>query len=123
MFIARILVNALTCPLTTVLNIMAMVMVAVITKRHLRTKSNIALAGLATTDLLVSIVLQPLLIAAASLLLKSEPMFCTIRELSNKTRHILYVASLHQLDLMGAERCLAIYHPFAYEALVTEVTR
>ena len=80
--------NALTCPLTTALNIMAMVMVAVITKRHLRTKSNIALACLATTDLLVSIVLQPLLIAAASLLLKSEPMFCTLRELTKSASFI-----------------------------------
>ena len=56
-FIVRIVVNALTCPLIIVLNIL--VMVAVKTKRPLRTKSNIALACLSTTDLIVGLVVQP----------------------------------------------------------------
>ena len=72
-FIVRIVVNALTCPLTTVLNIL--VMVAVKTTRQLRTKSNVALACLSTTDLIVGLVLQPLHIAAASLLLRGESMY------------------------------------------------
>ena len=71
--IVRIVVNALTCPLTTVLNIL--VMVAVKTTRQLRTKSNVALACLSTTDLIVGLVLQPLHIAAASLLLRGESMY------------------------------------------------
>ena len=50
-FIIRIVVSALTCPLTILLNIL--VMVAVKTTLQLRTKSNIALACLATTDLVV----------------------------------------------------------------------
>ena len=49
--IVRIVVNALTCPLTTVLNIL--VMVAIKTTSQLRTKSNVALACLSTTDLIV----------------------------------------------------------------------
>ncbi|KAL9960369.1 hypothetical protein ACROYT_G033819 [Oculina patagonica] len=48
-FNVRLAVNALTCPLIILLNIL--VMVAVKTKRQLRTRSNVALACLATTDL------------------------------------------------------------------------
>ena len=50
-FIIRMVVNALTCALIILLNIL--VMVAVKTTLQLRTKSNIALACLATTDLVV----------------------------------------------------------------------
>ena len=50
-FIIRIVVSALTCPLTILLNIL--VMVAVKTTLQLRTKSNKALPCLATTDLVV----------------------------------------------------------------------
>ena len=49
--IVSIAINALTSPLIILLNIL--VMVAVKTKRQLRTKSNIVLACLATSDLLV----------------------------------------------------------------------
>ena len=56
-FIARIAVNSLTCPLIVMLNIL--VMVAVKTKRQLRTKSNIVLACLATSDLVVGLIVQP----------------------------------------------------------------
>ena len=69
-FIFIIAVNALTCPFIILLNIL--VMVAVKTKRHLRSKSNIALACLAITDLVVGLVVQPLLIASRSLLVKGE---------------------------------------------------
>jgi len=58
------------------------VMAAVKTKPQLRTKSNIALACLSTTDLVVGLVVQPLHITEASLLLKGEHnMFCTLTAL------------------------------------------
>ena len=117
--IARIIVNALTCPLIIVLNIL--VMVAVKTKPQLRTKSNIALACLSTTDLAVGLVLQPLYIAIASSLLSGYVTFCTITELSNTVSIICLLASFHHLILMSAERYVAIKHPFLYESLVTEV--
>lgn len=60
--IVRIAVNALTRPLVIFLNIL--VMVAVKTKRQLRTKSNIALSCLATTDLVVGPLVQQLKHAA-----------------------------------------------------------
>ena len=56
--IFRIVANALSCPFVTLLNIL--VIVAVKTNRRLRIKSNVSLACLATTDLVVGLVVQPL---------------------------------------------------------------
>ncbi|XP_078342985.1 adenosine receptor A3-like [Oculina patagonica] len=119
-FLFRIAVNALTCPLIILLNIL--VMVAVKTKRQLRTKSNVALACLATTDLVVGLVVQPLQIASDSLLLKSqENSFCTLTKVSITTSNVCLMASFNHLLLMSAERYLAIKHTFAHENQVTEV--
>ena len=119
--IIRIVANALTCPPITVLNIL--VMVAVKTKPQLRTKSNVALACLSTTDLVVGLVLQPLHIASASLLLRGDVMFCqgSITDISTTITSISILASLHHLVLMSAERYVAIKHPFKHETQVTEV--
>ena len=117
-FITRIVLNALTCPLIIVLNIL--VMVAVKTKPQLRTNSNIALACLSTTDLVVGLV-QPLLIASTSSLLRGDIMFCTTTFLlSNTATLICLLASVHHSVLLSAERYVAIKHPFAYEKHVTE---
>ena len=116
--IVRIVVNALTCPLIILLNIL--VIVAVKTRPQLRTKSNIALACLSTTDLIVGIAIQPLHITATSLFLKGERMFCTITGISRTITFLCIPASLHHLVLMSAERYVAIKLPFAYEAVITE---
>ncbi|XP_078384683.1 beta-1 adrenergic receptor-like isoform X1 [Oculina patagonica] len=118
--IVRLVVNALTCPLIIFLNIL--VMVAVKTKRQLRTESNVALACLATTDLVVGLVAQPLQIASVSLLLKGEDnIFCTLTDVSLAVTSKCLVASFTHLLLMSAERYVAIKHPFAHENQVTEV--
>ena len=117
--IVRITVNALTCPLIILLNIQ--VMVAVKTKRQLRTKSNIALACLATTDLVVGLVVQPLHVAQDSLLLKGESdMVCTLTSASQTVSVTCLVVSFAHLVLMSAERYVAIKSPFTYEIRVTE---
>ena len=119
-FIVRIVVNALTCPLIILLNIL--VMVAVKTKRQLRTKSNIALACLATTDLVVGLVVQPLHIASASYSLKGEAnMFCTLTEHIISLNENCLAASFYHLFVLSAERYVAIKHPFTHESKVTEV--
>ena len=119
-FIVRVVVNALTCPLDILLNIL--VMVAVKTKRQLRTKSNIALACLATTDLVIGLVVQPLQIASEILLLKNqENTFCTLTTVSITVTGKCLAASLNHLLLVTAERYIAIKHSFAYENQVTEV--
>ena len=117
--IFRIVANAFTCPFTIMLNIL--VIVAVKTKRQLRTKSNIALACLSTTDLIAGLVLQPLHIAIASLLHRGDTMFCTLTRISTIITSICFLASFHHLVLLSAERYFAIKHPFTHEAQVTEV--
>ena len=117
--IIRIVVNILTCPLIIGLNIL--VMVAVKTKPQLRTKSNIALVCLSTTDLIVGLVLQPLHIANASLLLKGDIIFCTITEITTITTLLCIQASIHHLVLTSADGYVAIKHPFTHETQVTEV--
>ncbi|XP_078357297.1 adenosine receptor A3-like [Oculina patagonica] len=119
-FSVRIAINALTCPLIILLNIL--VMVAVKTKRQLRTTSNVALACLATTDLLVGLVVQLLQITRAGFLLSGQGnTFCTISDISKSVTLTFLLASLHHLILMSAERYVAIKHPFAHENQVTEV--
>ncbi len=119
-FIVRIVVNALTCPLIIFLNIL--VMVAVKTKRQLRTKSNIALTCLSMTDLVVGLVAQPLHVVSEISLLRGEVyIFCTLIDVSIAVNNKCLPASRYHLLLMSAERYLAIKHPFAYENQVTEV--
>ena len=118
--IVRTAVNVLTCPLIIVLNIL--VMVAVKTKPQLRTNSNIALACLSTTDLIVGLVVQPIHIAKESSLLRGDIMFCTETIMANTAvTFMCLLASFHHLVLMSAERYVAIKHPFVYETQVTEV--
>lgn len=119
-FIFIIAVNALTCPFIILLNIL--VIVTVKAKRHLRSKSNIALACLATTDLVVGLVVQPLLIASASLLVKGEAnMFCTAFKVSQRVTLKCCVASFHHLLLINAERYIAIKHSMQYDNLIAEI--
>lgn len=120
-FIIRVAVDAITCPFVILLNIL--VMVAVKTKRQLRSKSNLSLACLATTDLVVGLVVQPLQIVHSSLILKGETaIICS--GLAKTTVAITIrcvIASLNHFVLLSGERYLAIKHSFAYENLVTEV--
>ena len=118
-FNIRLVVNALTCPLIILLNIL--VMVAVKTKRQLRTKSNIALACLATTDLVVGLFVQPLQIAWHIFLFHAEAdVFCSLKKIAMGVTVKCILASLYHLFLMSAERYLAVKHPFAYETQVTD---
>ena len=117
--IMKFAVTALTCPIIILLNIL--VMVAVKTKRQLRTKSNIALACLATTDLVVGLVVQPLQIASSIFLFHGETnVFCSLKKIAMGFTFKCILLSLYHLLLMSAERYVAAKHPFKYESLVTE---
>ena len=117
----RIAVNAISCPFVILLNIL--VMVAVKTNRQLRTKSNVSLACLATTDLAVGLVVQPLQVARHSFMLRGETdILCsTLAKMTVAINLRCLIASLDHFVLLSAERYLAIKHSFAYENLVTEV--
>ena len=114
--------NIFNCPLAIVLN--SLVIVAVKTKRCLRTKSNISLACLATTDFAVGLIVQPLVITNFSLFFTGsspQTMTSTFVWVFSLVSQICTAASLLHLLLMSGERYLAIKHPFAYEnGLVTE---
>ena len=69
-FLFRFTINAISCPIVILLNIL--VMIAVKTNRQLRTKSNVSLACLATTNPVVGLVVQPLQIVRHSLMLEDE---------------------------------------------------
>ena len=119
--IFRIIANAISCPFVILLNIL--VIVAVKTNRQLRSKSNVSLACLATTDLLVGLVVQPLQIVHYSFLLKGETgVICsTLAKIRATFTTKCAITSLNLSVLLSAERYLAIKHPFTYENLVTEV--
>ena len=116
--IFRITVNAVSCPFVILLNILVMVVVK--TNRRLRTKSNVSLACLATTDLLVGLVVQPLQMVRHCFMLQGETdIIC-----GWITRVVTFrcvMASLNHVTLLSTERYIAIKHSFAYENLVTEV--
>ena len=114
--------HTFTFPLAIMLNIL--VIVAVKTKRPLRTKSNISLACLATTDLNVGLIVQPLnMIIFISIHVggKTQTMTCTFIKVSSIVGQTCVAASLFHMFLISGERYLSIKHPFAYEnGLVTE---
>ena len=121
-FVVKTVMNAFTCPFTILLNVL--VMIAVKTKRNLRTKSGIALACLATTDFIVGLVVQPLNITTFILVLQGDEtrnVLCNLIEVTVTVSVTCALASLYHLFVMSGERYLAIKHSFAYEdGLVTE---
>ena len=118
-FVVRIAVNVLTCPLIIVINIL--VIVAAKTKRQLRTKSNVAITCLSTTDLAAGLVVQPLHIASSVLLFKGKTdAFCSLLNKSNVLTRKRIPASLYHLFLISFERYIAIKHPFTYENKATK---
>ena len=96
-------------------------MVAVKTKQQIRTKSNIVLACLASTDLVVGLVVQPMTIAAYTFMLKGDAdNYCSLAGISMVIAVKCFVASFTHLLLVSGERFFAIKHTFAHETRVTE---
>ena len=119
--IFRIAVNALSCPFVILLNIL--VIVAVKTKSQLRSKSNVSLACLSTTDLVVGLVVQPLEIVHYGFMLKGDDVIIcsTLAKIRTAFTTRCVMASFNHLLLLSAERYIAIKHSFEYENVVTEV--
>ena len=98
-------------------------MVIVKTKCQLRPKYNYSLACLATTDLVVGLVVQPLQIIHFSFMLKGETgLFCgRVHKITGAITLRCVIASVNHFVPLSTERLIAIKHSFAYENLVTEV--
>ena len=115
-----IVIHSTTCPITILLNLL--VMIAVKTKARLQRKSNIALACLASTDLMVGLVAQPLLIAVMVNLFKGDTTtgVCSLQLAVKFFANFFCFASFTHLFLITMDRCIAITYPFIYIQTVTK---
>ena len=118
--VLNIIILAVTCPFTVLLNLLTII--AVKMKARLQRMSNIALACLATTDLLVGFLGQPLFISFAISVLQCKST-TEVRRLQNSVKYPLNFfsfSSLVHLVLMSADRYLAIKQSYNYEKTVTK---
>ena len=115
-------ISSVTFPFTAALN--ALVIMAVKTKSRMRAiKSNILLACLATTDLTVGVIVQPMFIALMITIVQGNitTRSCSLQNITKFVTSVLCESSLIHLGLITGERYLAMKHPYAYNnGLVTE---
>ena len=118
-FTAMIIINVATFPFTIVLNLL--VMIAVKTRVRLQIMSNILLACLASTDVMVGLVVQPLRIAVFIILLKGETTSgaCLVHVLAAVFSFILCLVSVEHLLLMTVDRYFAIMRTYSYDRTIT----
>ena len=117
--IMSIILNAISCPFTIVLNVM--VIVAVKTRPRLQTKYNILLACLAATDLLVGVAAQPHFIAFQAQVIKglSLTQYCNNFRMTFFVSFIPILVSLFHLSLLSIERVVAMKYTLRYTTVVT----
>ena len=113
-------ISIITCPVTTVLN--ALIIVAVKTKNQVRTKSNIALACLSSTDAVMGVIGLPLFSSWLIVELQGDTsgIYCILIGFSRTSLRLLGIVSLLHLAMVNVERYIAIKHPLRYEVIVTE---
>ena len=118
-FTVMIIINVATFPFTIVLNLL--VMIAVKTRVRLQSMSNILLACLASTDVMVGLVVQPLRVALFIILLKDETTSggCLVHVLAAVFSFILCLVSVEHLLLITIDRYFAIMRPYSYDRTVT----
>lgn len=119
-FIFITVANVITCPLTTLLNVL--IIISVKTKVFLRTKSNIALACLAVTDAVMGLIGQPVFISLVITHLQGDDALNLKQAVVNVfILRLLTTSSLFHLAMITVERYIAIKHSLRYTNIVTEV--
>ena len=118
-----IVVHLSTCSFTILLNVL--VMIGVKTKQWLKTKANILLACLASTDVSVGLLVQPCHVAMGIILLLpngnvSTTNFCALIDALAWIFDIFCTASLYHLVLISGERYAALKHPILHNRSVTK---
>lgn len=81
--LSTVVVNSVTFPFTILLNILVVIVVK--TKARLQSKSNLLLACLAVTDVLVGIIVQPLNVATVITMLQDDTAdaeYCWLQKLT-----------------------------------------
>ena len=118
--VVLIVIHATTCPFAIVLNLL--VMIAVKTKARLQSMSNIALACLASTDVMVGLVVQPLLIAQMVNLIQGETTAgaCSVQSATRFFITFFCFSSAVHLFLITVDRYIAILRPYIYIQTVTK---
>ena len=118
--VALIVIHATTCPFTILLNLL--VMIAVKTKARLQSMSNMALACLALTDVMVGLVVQPLFIAQIWNIIQGETTAsaCSIQIASKLSSFLFCLSSIVHLSLISVDRYIAIMRPYIYLQTVTK---
>ena len=112
--------NVITCPFTTLLNIL--IIISVKTRLFLRTKSNIALACLAVTDAVMGLIGQPVFISLVITRLQGDDTSNLKQAVVNVfILRLLTTSSLFHLAMITVERYIAIKHSLRYTTIVTEV--
>ena len=113
-------ITAIACPVTILLNLL--VIIAVKTRRELKTVSNALLSSVALADLLVGAVSMPLSIASDALVIQrvlDVDIICTIGLINACVMYIICFASLLHLLLIAWERYVAVAKWMKYKAIVT----
>ena len=118
--VALIVIHATTCPFTILLNLL--VMIAVKTKARLQSMSNMALACLALTDVMVGLVVQPLFIAQIWNIIQGETTAsaCSIQIASKLSSFLFCLSSIVHLSLISVDRYIAIMRPYIYLQTITK---
>ena len=113
-------ISIIISPITFALN--ALILIAVKTKHRVKTKSNLPIACLSSTDGIMGVIGQPLFISwvIAELQGNTSSKYCMRTLLSRIALRVLGIASLSHLAMMNVERYIAIKHPLEYETIVTE---
>ena len=117
---ALIVIHATTCLFTVVLNLL--VMIAVKTKVRLQSMSNMALACLALTDVMVGLVVQPLFIAQIWNIIQGETTAsaCSIQIALRFFFYFFCLSSILHLFLITVDRYIAIMRPYVYIQTITK---
>ena len=110
--------NSVAFILNILLNVL--VILAVATRRPLRTNSNILLACLAGADLLAGLIGHPVGIAVLIKRILGNGPFCPIEKVATVIVAVVTCASLNHLLLIGIDRYLAIKHALRYRHIVTK---
>ena len=116
--IAVTVINLLAVFPTILLN--TLVIVAVVTRHRLRSKSNLLVAGLAGTDLLIGLVVQDIGIAVALTRIFSDGPFCSLEKPSAVALIGRFFLSLGNFVLISIDRFISIKHPLRYTTIVTK---
>ena len=120
LLVAAAIINSIAWPFTVFLNVLVLLVVK--TKRRLQTYSNVLLARLAVTDLMVGLVAQPLYLNITVLLLQGKGFdeFCAITYVFGACFVTSASISLYHLALIGGERYFTIKYCFINESFITK---